>query len=191
MRLHRRELLVTAAGLAGSLVLAPTLRAAPLPGFEPSMRLVALFDARYSDARKFAAAMERSGAPVLPAHSDVARLWYGALRARAFEGRLQIAGLTTYADFAVMRGSAAEAKMKVAFQAVHDARRATSVAHRIDHARGLPEIEDRLARAGDDWPTVLALALCGKAPQGIASAPSTAASRARDNPGGLFSWLIV
>ena len=168
----RRELMVgagAAAGLTPALAWTRTLGAAPA---------VALYDARFEEAHRFAAAMERSGALTLETGRDVAGLWYGRLReiAAACPG-LPIAGLATHADFDVIRGCAAEARLKLVHHAIHDGR--SGLSHRV--LRG-PD-GGALTRAGPAWPEALAARLGG--------APSAAPAAAKGYAGTLVSWMIT
>lgn len=96
--MNRRELLA-----AGALLAAPQLAfAAPRPA-------IAVFDRRYGESVAWAKAMAAEGARLVGAHEDVARLWYGPLK----DQRTSLAGLTTWADFQVIQGCAAEARLRL------------------------------------------------------------------------------
>jgi hypothetical protein len=172
--IDRRELML-AAGAAGAIAAphaawAQTLRAAPA---------VALYDGRYQAARRFAAALTGSGALALETDRDVAQLWYGRLQriVTGYPG-LRIAGLATEADFQVIRGCAAEARLTLAHHAVHDGR--PGFAHRT--LRG-PDQDHLLAAAGSGWPEALASRLTG-----AAASPGRAGGT---DPVTLVSWLIA
>jgi hypothetical protein len=94
--MRRREVL-KAAGLA--LTPLPALAAGAAPA-------AAIFDSRHAASRAWADAWP--AAMRFDAQEDVARLWRGPLA-----GRARIAGLTTWADFQVISGLAAEARRKV------------------------------------------------------------------------------
>ena len=101
--MNRRQILAAAAA-AG----------VPVPALAAAGPALAVFDERYAEARAFAAAQRRRGAVVIEAQADVGRLWYGPVRAALARGeRPRIAGLTTYADFVVIRGCAAEARLRL------------------------------------------------------------------------------
>lgn len=109
---------------------------------------IAVFDGRFDDARRFAAALQRRGATAFDIKGDLARLWYGPLQAALVGGRRpRIAGLASWADFVVARGLAAEARLTLMHHAVHDL-------------------------AAPDWPATLA-ALHGGAVAGPAAARRT------------------
>ena len=111
--LRRREVLKGTAGLAAAqaLLAAPASAAARAADAPPD---IAVFDARYPESRAFAEAMAARGAALFNVAGDVARLWYGPLARALAEGRRpRIAGLTTYSDLVVVRGCAAEARMRL------------------------------------------------------------------------------
>lgn len=137
---------------------------------------VALYDARYDEARRFAAALSRAGALQLETGRDVAVLWYGRLQhlAVAYPG-LRLAGLATGADFLVIRGCAAEARLTVAHHAIHEGGMHHRTIRGEDHAAAL-------SRAGVGWPEALAARLVG-APATTNAGPSS--------PVALVSWLIA
>lgn len=76
--------------------------------------LIVVQDARYAASRQHAAALAPQAARVLETRADLARQWYGGLRAAATRTPLQFAGLTTWSDFVVMRGCAAECGLRTA-----------------------------------------------------------------------------
>ena len=174
--IDRRELIMAVAASALPLVAAPASSwartASPAPG-------IVVFDARYDQARRFAAAFEKSGAVALEAGRDVASLWYGRLqKTMASHPGLRLAGLATDADFQVIRGCAAEARLDLVHHAIHDGRRALH--HHV--LRG-PATAEALAAAGLGWPEALAARLGG-----ATSAPN--AAKGAHYPGTLVSWMI-
>jgi hypothetical protein len=76
--------------------------------------LIVVQDAGYAASRQHAAALAPQATRVLEARADLARQWYGELRAAATRTPLQFAGLTTWSDFVVMRGCAAECGLRTA-----------------------------------------------------------------------------
>jgi hypothetical protein len=145
----RRRLLGATLALAGSCggaLLAP--RAAlgtgggPCRGATPrppdTATLIAVQDGRYVASRRYAAELAVRAPRTLEARADLARQWYGGLRAAAARGPLRFAGLTTWADFLVMRGCAAECGLRQArHELVRDAggRGCTLVRWQIGGAR--------------------------------------------------------
>ncbi|MFO1265598.1 MAG: hypothetical protein U1F67_01570, partial [Rubrivivax sp.] len=73
---------------------------------------VVVQDGRYAASRRHAAALAPQSVRVLEAQADLARQWYGGLRAEVARAPLRFAGLTTWADFLVMRGCAAECGLR-------------------------------------------------------------------------------
>ena len=75
-------------------------------------RRIVVYDGRYPVCDRYARA---SGAPprdLIDTRDDVARCWYGGLADAARRERVELAGLTTWADFVVLRGCAAEAGLR-------------------------------------------------------------------------------
>jgi len=172
----RREL-IAAAALVAPLAL-PSLAHASVES-DPQ---IVLFDARYGEGRRFARELQRSGAIALETNRDTAALCYGALRkaVRAHPG-LRIAGLATHADFQVIWGCAAEARLELTHHAIHNGRGGLS--HRT--LRGGRQAAD-LTAAGVAWPEVLAASLAG-----FRAGPPPLPSTERSYPGTLVSWMIT
>ncbi len=170
--MRRRDLLIAAGVLAAPL----SAPAAASPG-APDL---VIFDARYDAARRFAQALAARGAATVEAQADVARLWYGPLRLhRAGGGRIRIAGLTTWADFAVIQSCAREARLRPRHVVFHDR---SGRSHRV--ARGSPDLKARLEDAGRGWPESLAATLGGL------DRPSPPASGS-PRLGALVSWVLA
>ncbi|MCC7410586.1 MAG: hypothetical protein IT495_02980 [Gammaproteobacteria bacterium] len=115
----RRRVLRTALGLAGAGAigaLAP--RGAAMRAADVARRgtpaLILVQDGRYAASRGYATARAPQALRVLEARADLARQWYGELRALAARTPLQFAGLTSWSDFLVMRGCAAECGLRAA-----------------------------------------------------------------------------
>jgi hypothetical protein len=103
--MNRREVIA-----AGALLAAPQVAFA---ASEPAPRYV-VFDDRHPESRQWAEPLGRRGATLVESREDVGRLWYGPVRkALAQDGRVSIAGLTTWADFQVISGCAAEARLSL------------------------------------------------------------------------------
>lgn len=112
----RRSLLRAALGLAGASWLAtPAPRAAATPG---PVRLVVVRDGRYAASRRHAEGLAPQAQRILDARDDLARLWYRGLAAEARRTPLALAGLTTWSDYVVLRGCAAEAGLRAARHAL-------------------------------------------------------------------------
>jgi hypothetical protein len=76
--------------------------------------LIVVQDGRYATSRRYAAARAPRALRVLEARADLARQWYGELRPLAARTPLQLAGLTSWSDFLVMRGCAVECGLRAA-----------------------------------------------------------------------------
>ena len=109
--LRRREVLKGTAGLAAAQALLAAPAIAVARDAPPD---IAVFDGRHPEGRVFAEAMTARGAAPFDVAGDVARLWYGPLARALAEGRRpRVAGLTAYSDLVVMRGCAAEARLRL------------------------------------------------------------------------------
>lgn len=76
--------------------------------------LVVVHDSRHAASLRHAAALAPRAARLLDAREDLARQWYGELRARAERAPLALAGMTSWSDFLVLRGCAAECGLRAA-----------------------------------------------------------------------------
>ena len=101
--MRRRDLLIAAAAAAAAPRLAAT-------GGAPEL---VVYDGRFAEAEGFGRAAQRRGVQAFDARGDVARLWYGPLKTARRDGQqARISGLTTWADFQVLAGCAAEARIR-------------------------------------------------------------------------------
>jgi hypothetical protein len=115
----RRRMLGATFGLAGAWgigALAARGDGAAIAGVAAATAttLIVVQDGRYAASRRHAEALAPRAARTLEARSDLARQWYGGLRAVAARTPLSFAGLTTWSDFLVMRGCAAECGLRAA-----------------------------------------------------------------------------
>ncbi len=173
--MRRRDLLVAAGSLAGPALL-PSAGVARARSAVPDL---VMFDARYEAARRFAGALAASGSAVVETQIDLARLWYGGVRSsRVDRRRIRIAGLTTWSDFVVIQGCAAEERRRLQWVAFHDPARS----HRV--SRGDGRLEATLTAAGGGWPEALATAIG-------ASGRSAPPRRADGERVALVSWLLA
>jgi hypothetical protein len=107
----RRRLLGATLGLAGSCGvagLAPRVFAAG--AVDPG--LVVVQDGRYARSRQHADELAPRARQRLDTRDDLARLWYAGLRDLAARTPLRLTGLTTWSDYLVMRGCAAEVGLR-------------------------------------------------------------------------------
>jgi hypothetical protein len=75
-------------------------------------RLVVVQDGRFASSRRHADGLARRAHRTIDAREDLARLWYRELRLEATRTPLAFAGLTTWSDYVVLRGCAAEAGLR-------------------------------------------------------------------------------
>jgi hypothetical protein len=154
----RREF--TQWGMASTLVLtaAPTIAAA---GTSRAARRSAaafhtvLFDPRFEPSRRFAAEMQRLGAPVQACDANVTDLWNCELRPAWDAGAAAIAGMTVFAAYFAIEMMARDAGLRVAWRADHR-RVDNQMAHRFAAGRGTLLHAGRLLTARGDWPAAMA-----------------------------------
>jgi hypothetical protein len=169
----RRDLLRLGGGaVLGSALAGPLLARDAAP--------IALYDGRYSDARRFAAAAQEHGAMAFDTKGDVATLWHdGRLGGRVSRG---VTGMTGYADLLMIEDLARTAGLRVRFTLEHDARGGNLVRHRLASGRPAP------SNARDvDWPAAVAGFALGAA----AALPVETSVRSPDHPGTLWSWRFA
>lgn len=179
--------------VAGSASIPFILETLPrITGADPVLNpVIVIHDARYSDARCFAAEAVRLGAAPLVSQQDMIRLWYDRLGRYLENPELRIMGMTAYNDFLLLRSCTAELKRMVVFEGFHDCRGGTTLIHTLRHS---DVDEPYLLQKGPDWPALLAKALFYKntsKPALRETVVATTTQRAPDHPGTLVSWLIV
>jgi len=163
-----------------------------------------LFDERYSDSRVFADALVALGAQPFAVNGNSAELWYGALRDYTKSQPGQIVGLTTESDRGVSLACGMELRLRPIYEGAHDARRSSSIAHRIHAPVDQDEIAAALRDSHHSWSESLALVLhrakcfatsrITSLPMPIAAANASAIATpplSRDFPGYLTSWLLA
>jgi hypothetical protein len=117
---NRRSVMkIGAATVAGALVKLPVLgqHAASARAYGAFER--AVFDERFAECRAFAAELYAGGVLTSAIRTDVARLWYGDLRAQLRENRLPFAGLTDRASLFCLEELARDVGMRVIFRVDH------------------------------------------------------------------------
>jgi hypothetical protein len=166
---------------------------APSPALPPITAVV--YDERYPDCVLFADALVRQGAASFPAHSDSARLWYGALRAHLARRPGRVAGLTTYADFSVSQSCGRELSLVTLYEAAHDSRASRAVlTHRVRTSGDETEIAAALTNSTLPWAESLANALCrlpSAHDSALRNASTVTTQRSAGHPGYLNSWLLA
>ncbi len=117
-RFSRRGVLVGAAAVASAAAVGVRLYAA-----EPATALSLLVtDRRFDESKRFAATLAGSARRQLDIADDVCRHWYGSIRDRVAAEQGDLIGLTSWIDYEVMRGCAAEAGYVCRSQRTHAAR---------------------------------------------------------------------
>jgi hypothetical protein len=153
---------------------------------------VVVYDERYSDARRFADALQARGVLALATGSDLAGLWHGSRSRSALQAASRIAGFTPDSDLYIVRSMTARQGLRVLYSAMHDGRGARVVRHRLQSGAALDDIASAVASANATWPSVLAGALDTTA---LVERPNRlvmveGAPRAVDFPGTLVSWVV-
>ena len=134
--MNRREFVRSSAAGLSLVVLAPHALAAKLGAAVAPPITAAIYDERHPDARAFAAALQRGGVTPFPVRGDLIGLWYGDLGTLLRRQGGRVAGLTTYADFAIARSCGRELALRAIVEATHDARKSTHATHRHRAAAG-------------------------------------------------------
>jgi hypothetical protein len=117
---NRRSVLkIGAATVAGALVKMPVSGRNQSPTRAHMAFHRAVFDERFAECRGFAAELHSAGVRTSAIRGDVAKLWYGDLRAHLSENRLPFAGLTDRAAVFCLEELARDVSMRVVFRADH------------------------------------------------------------------------
>jgi hypothetical protein len=116
---RRSAMKIGAATVAGALVNLPVPGRNAAPARAQSAFQRAVFDERFAECRAFAAELHRGGVPTSAIRGDVARLWYGDLRAHLRENRSPVAGLTDRAALFCLEELARDVGVRVIFRADH------------------------------------------------------------------------
>jgi hypothetical protein len=197
--LNKREFITGAIALTGSALTAEALAAAAEPrdalGCDGSPVTAVLYDERYGDARAFAAALAGRGATAHRTGQDVVALWYREVRDLASQPRARIAGLTPQSDLALLQGCAAELRLKLLYEGLHDRRRSEGLAHSVRARGALATAAVRgLCSAQTEWTGALAQVLARAASRGDWSGwldvVQPGVRPAADHPGTLATWMI-
>ena len=180
---------LAAGGIAATALVSPAkamMRSNAAPGIG-----LALYDARFSAPRAFAAMLREKGVKAQETGGDIAVLWFAGLRYDLGASVRRIAGMGRHNEFLLMQGLAAEKGLKPVFYAEHDFRGRGTFVHR------LPQDDAALVNnlvKSEDWAAHVAqhLAASKSSARVAALAPVTAkASPAPDHPGLLVSWLFA
>jgi hypothetical protein len=121
---NRRHVLGATLGVAGAACLAGLApRAAAGRTTRPVVgRLVVVHDGGFESSRRHADGLALHAHRTIDAREDLARLWYRELRLEAARAPLEFAGLTTWSDYVVLKGCAAEAGLRESrYELIRDA----------------------------------------------------------------------
>jgi hypothetical protein len=199
MILNKREFITGAIALTGGALASDVLASDADPrdplGCSASPVTAVLYDERYGDARAFAAALADRGATAHRTGQDVIAVWYRAVRGLASQPGARIAGLTPQSDLALLQGCAAELRLKLLYEGLHDRRRTAGLVHSVRARGALANAAVRgLCSAQTEWPGALAQVLTRAASRGEWSAwldvVRPGMGPAADHPGTLATWMI-
>jgi len=151
-----------------------------------------IYDARYSDARRFAAALVVTGATPFDTQPDPVWLWRRTLRSHVTRNpQGALAGMTPYCEQKLIEACASELGLRTLFEATHDARNSPQLIHRWSGADGR-HLRQAFGATNPAWPASLAQALalgmltrCSNRHTIFADARPAA-----DRKGTLVSWVI-
>jgi hypothetical protein len=148
----RRGVLTGAAAIAGVTALPQFLSARAA-----AIRDVVV-DERLAQSAQFARGVAASGVHAVDALDDLCNRWYTQLRKKVLADAGHIAGLTTWMDYVVIRGCAAEIGYAGAFHAEHVPLGAAGVAHAVT---AYPDVLSSLTRLATprSWAQVMGKAL--------------------------------
>jgi hypothetical protein len=197
--LNKREFIGGAIALTGSALASDALASDARPraalGCDGSPVTAVLYDERYGDARAFAAALAGRGASAHCTGQDVVAQWYRDVRVLASQPRARIAGLTPQSDLALLQGCAAELRLKLLYEGLHDRRHTDGLVHAVRARGALAHAAVRgLCGAQTEWPAAIAAVLARAASRGEWSAwlnvVHSDVAPAADHPGTLATWMI-
>jgi hypothetical protein len=169
----------------------------------PRMPLYAvLYDRRFADSTRFAAASRNVGSATRAIAGDVTEVWYSELYPRWKEAAVPIAGLTTHGPLFCLERLAWDHDMRVVFRGSHQYGPHGIIEHRLESATHPSTAAQGALSGRDTWPEEIAalIARIPPSPQPLpvnpnAARPVTCMSRCgapRREPGQLlYSWVIA
>ena len=190
----RREFLALGSACCIALV-APTGTAAlALDGRRLSaVSTLVVADRRYGDSIRFAEALARRGATVLPSGADMATLWFDEVVPRLAKGASRLAGLTLEADRFVLERLAEVSPAYTSYMGRHDWRTQPGSSHTLAGVISLAGVSEALETGQELWAASLGEALASAGPPcpcfeerqlALDLAPSN------DSPRFFTSWLM-
>jgi hypothetical protein len=148
-------------------------------------------DPRYRDSIRFADALARRGATVLPSGADMAALWFDEIVPRMAKGASRLAGLTLEADRFVLERLASPSCLS--YVGRHDWRTLPGSSHTLAGAISLIGVCDALKTGEDLWAVSLGETLASAEASGPRFAKRQLAldlAPAADSPRFFTSWLM-
>ncbi len=184
-------------GLAVSALAACPLagRAALASSFGGSHRFFrVLFDTTFAEGAAFGAEAANRDAPVHAIGSDVSNVWMNEIQPRWKRGPIAIAGLTGGAPLFCLELLGRDYGMGVVYRAEHVPAGDGRVRHVVTGPDPLPEWENRLTAAGNQWSAVAA-AMATSCPDDLQPEAKIDLLDLAKRPGAgersLFSWVIA
>lgn len=108
-RISRRSVIAGAAAVAGVAATGVRLQAAGTEADAARRVSLLVTDTRFEESKRFAVRVAGAARCQLDISDDVCRHWYGSIRERVRAEQGDLVGVTTWIDFEIMRGCAAEA----------------------------------------------------------------------------------
>jgi hypothetical protein len=191
--LERRSLLkLGAASVAGALVNVPIRAFGAMPADSRRSLYRAVFDERFDECLAFAGEMNSSGIITSGIRGDVAKLWFGDLRARLRQVPAPFAGLTDRVALFCLEELARDVGMKVFFRVDHMVDKNGHVQHEATGPASVVEATHALA-PGSGFGQAMAVLTCRcelSGPKDIAAQKRTGPF-SPENKTALVSWVMA
>ena len=121
----------------------------------------AIYDDRYAEGRRFAAAVGAHGVATRALdEGDITRFWYDELDAIWRHEPVAVAGFTQYGPMFVTERFAAERGMDLALRVEHRSDGNGTLAHVVTGPGETVALAADIANAGSDWPGLMATLVC-------------------------------
>jgi hypothetical protein len=147
----------------------------------------AIYDDRYAEGHRFAAAVAAHGVATRALdEGDITRFWYEELDTRWRHEPVALAGFTQYGPMFVIERFAAERRMRLVLRVEHRVERDSTLTHVVAGARETDAFAAELEAAGSDWPGSMASFVCRASDDG-----SPPENRSLAMPGSAMSLAPV
>ena len=121
----------------------------------------AIYDDRYTEGHRFAAAVAAHGVATRALdEGDITRFWYEELDTLWRHEPVALAGFTRYGPMFVIERFAAEHRMRLSLRVEHRVERDGTLTHVVAGPRETGALATELEAAGSDWPGSLASLAC-------------------------------